>query len=692
MRLVTRTNFEESTAAKKSTVVAVMLTAVMVMALLLAPGVRADETSSGANSGKEGAAAGAAAPRTLRSVSTTAGYEASATTSDATGNAAPAMKPSAKAKAAGAHGAKRGEERKHSHYAHSDNTTPRAELFLGYSFLRNMPTDDGNRLAWLHGGSTSLAVNINRHFGLAEDFAGFHADRFGPFSPPTGGVGGASGNVFTFLVGPRLSFRHEWATPFLQALFGGVHATDVKLDNCAGVGCTVLPAETAFAITLGGGLDITVHRHVAVRLIQAEYLMTRFKDQTSLQGNTERQNDVRLSAGLVFRFGGDDRAAEPARPVTANCSVDKSMVYAGSDELVSVRVEASDPDNGSLTYSWTASDGPVEGTGAMMRWNTAGMSVGEHSLKAHVENGRGGRAECSAELRVEVRPNRAPTVACAADKNSVTAGEVVEITATASDPDNDPLSYSWTVGTGQNMSHMDATAASVRMPTAGMAPGEYRVIGKVDDGRGGTADCAVVVAVQVAAAPPEIAQLESRLALHSIYFPTARPTVNNPDAGVVDSQQQILKSLASDFLKYLTYRPEAHLILGGHADVRGSEAYNKELTGRRVESTKHYLVAHGVAASSIEVRSFGKEDTLSAEQVKQQMQENPELSPADRHAMLNNLHVIVLANNRRVDVALSTTGQQSVRRYPFNARDAMTLISTGGSGHEMGTHKKGSKR
>jgi hypothetical protein len=78
----------------------------------------------------------------------------------------------------------------------------------------------------------------------------------------------------------------------------------------------------------------------------------------------------------------------------------------------------------------------------------------------------------------------------------------------------------------------------------------------------------------------------------------------------------------------------------------------------------------------IDTRSFGKDENLDAEQIKQQMQENPELTAEDRQKMLKNLQVIVLANNRRVDVSLSTTGQQSVRRYPFNARDALALIST----------------
>jgi hypothetical protein len=37
-----------------------------------------------------------------------------------------------------------------------------------------------------------------------------------------------------------------------------------------------------------------------------------------------------------------------------------------------------------------------------------------------------------------------------------------------------------------------------------------------------------------------------------------------------------------------------------------------------------------------------------------------------------------LANNRRVDITLSTTGEQSVRRFPFNAKDALTLLSRSG--------------
>jgi outer membrane protein OmpA-like peptidoglycan-associated protein len=162
---------------------------------------------------------------------------------------------------------------------------------------------------------------------------------------------------------------------------------------------------------------------------------------------------------------------------------------------------------------------------------------------------------------------------------------------------------------------------------------------------------------------PEIKQLEAKLALHSIYFPTARPTSENPEGGLVDNQAEILKNLAEDFKKYLKYKPDARLILGGHADPRGS-------------------------ADHFETRSFGKEDQLSADQIKELIAQNPDLSPADTQKMLNNLQVLVLANNRRVDVTLSSTGQQSTRLYPFNAKDYLALISPKGGEKKPQVKKK----
>jgi len=145
---------------------------------------------------------------------------------------------------------------------------------------------------------------------------------------------------------------------------------------------------------------------------------------------------------------------------------------------------------------------------------------------------------------------------------------------------------------------------------------------------------------------------------------------------LLPSQEQILVTLAQDYTEYLKYMPDAHLILGAHADSRGTPEYNKRLTERRLARATDTLVANGVPADHIDMKSYGLENQLTAAQIKQQIADNPDLTPQDRKQMLANLQVMVLANNRRIDVTLSTTGQESTRRYPFNAKDFLALINT----------------
>ena len=128
-------------------------------------------------------------------------------------------------------------------------------------------------------------------------------------------------------------------------------------------------------------------------------------------------------------------------------------------------------------------------------------------------------------------------------------------------------------------------------------------------------------------------------------------------------------------MQYLTYKPDAHLILGGHADVRGGKDYNQLLSERRVKRAENYLIEKGVPADHLETKAYGMEENMSEEQVKKLLEDDPDLTAAEKQKFLRNLLTIRLANNRRVDVTLSTTGEQSVRRFPFNAHDALTLLS-----------------
>ena len=163
----------------------------------------------------------------------------------------------------------------------------------------------------------------------------------------------------------------------------------------------------------------------------------------------------------------------------------------------------------------------------------------------------------------------------------------------------------------------------------------------------------------------------------SVYFPTNRPRNLKHDAALLPSEQDALKTLADSFKAYLTAVPDAHLVLGGHADKRGPATYNQALSERRAELAKQFLVEQGIPEANLETKAYGKEQNLTIDQVKQLLDQNPNLSAADKQKALAKIQTVVLANNRRVDITLSKTGQESARLYPFNSPDYATLVNRG---------------
>jgi len=416
---------------------------------------------------------------------------------------------------------------------------------------------------------------------------------------------------------------------------------------------------------------MVLSKNFAWRVAQLDYLMTSFTGPAVTA--TGRQNSFRAGTGFVLRFGIPNPPPPPNHPPVAACSASPSSVFAGSGDSVAVHVNASDPDNDSLTYVYSATGGTVEGTGPEARWNSAGVAVGTYTVNVKVDDGRGGSASCAADIKVEEKPNHPPTAALSVERSPILPGERTGVTCKGSDPDNDPLTYSYTTTAGQIV----GSGSNVQFDATGLKPGSYTVKCTVNDGRGGTADASGIVEVKQPPEPPQVKQLEAKLSLHSIYFPTALPSVAKPMGGLLPSQEATLNALASDFKEYLKYRPDAKLILEGHADVRGAKDYNVKLSDRRVERVKTYLVEKGAPADHIETRAFGFEKNMTSEEVKKLIEAETGLTPAEKQKILKNLLTVRMANNRRVDVTLSTTGEQSVRRFPFSAKDALTLLSRG---------------
>lgn len=143
----------------------------------------------------------------------------------------------------------------------------KVELFGGYSYMRYGTSPSTN----LNGWELSGLYKVNHWLGGVADF---------------GGTYGSDVSVHTFLFGPQVSWPTR-ISPFAHVLlgaarFGGPHF---------GAGGST---DTSFSAAAGVGIDSKLTHGISWRVIQGEYLTTRFFGST--------QTSARVSTGIVIRF------------------------------------------------------------------------------------------------------------------------------------------------------------------------------------------------------------------------------------------------------------------------------------------------------------------------------------------------------------------------------------------------------
>ena len=74
-----------------------------------------------------------------------------------------------------------------------------------------------------------------------------------------------------------------------------------------------------------------------------------------------------------------------------------------------------------------------------------------------------------------------------------------------------------------------------------------------------------------------------------------------------DSLKPEFQAIMACHAKYLRDRPSSRITLQGHADERGSRAYNQGLGERRGNAVNSALQANGGSASQLTVVSYGEE-------------------------------------------------------------------------------------
>jgi outer membrane protein OmpA-like peptidoglycan-associated protein len=295
-------------------------------------------------------------------------------------------------------------------------------------------------------------------------------------------------------------------------------------------------------------------------------------------GNAQDRN------GFVIKAGYARQPAPPPPPnrqPMASCSVNPATIFTGSTDPVMVNVNASDPDGDALAYSWTASGGSIQGSGAQVTWMIGGLAPGNYRATVNISDNRGGTISCTADLRVDPRPNRPPTAMLSADRTTVLVGERVGFTANCMDPDGDPLTYTWTTNGGQIV----GTGAAVQLDTTGLAPGSYTVTVRCEDGRGGAADASATVQVQAPPPPPMASK------------------INQCDFSPVNSARvdNVCKRLLDDVALRLQNDPGATVVIVGFADP--AERQPATLAGTRATNVVNYLATdRGVNRARLSTR------------------------------------------------------------------------------------------
>jgi opacity protein-like surface antigen len=110
------------------------------------------------------------------------------------------------------------------------------------------------------------------------------------------------GNLFTYTFGPQIKYRAGKFEPFAEVLLGGAHS-NFYANACnkdTGLCGSKSPSNNAFALAIGGGIDIAVSEHFGIRLVDADYELTRFGN--NFTGGNNSQSNFRFQTGVQFRF------------------------------------------------------------------------------------------------------------------------------------------------------------------------------------------------------------------------------------------------------------------------------------------------------------------------------------------------------------------------------------------------------
>jgi len=169
---------------------------------------------------------------------------------------------------------------------------------------------------------------------------------------------------------------------------------------------------------------------------------------------------------------------------------------------------------------------------------------------------------------------------------TVLVGETSRCTATATDPDGDPVTYLWTAPAGT----FNPPNAQNTIWTAPGQPGNVVVTVTASDGRGGMATSMVTL---------QVIQREV-LVFDDVHFDFDRSELR-PD-GIAILNDAVMKLMAN---------PDIRVTIEGHTDSIGTAEYNIGLGQRRATVVNDYLVSRGIMAGRLQTVTYGEDRPIA---------------------------------------------------------------------------------
>ena len=168
------------------------------------------------------------------------------------------------------------------------------------------------------------------------------------------------------------------------------------------------------------------------------------------------------------------------------------------------------------------------------------------------------------------------------DPGVVAPGQDTRCSATATDPDGDPVTYLWTAPSGT----FSAPTGQNTNWTAPATVGNVPLTVTATDSRGGTATATVIVQVV----------RREELVFEDVHF----------DFDRFNLRPEALKILEVAVTR-LQANPDVRVTIEGHCDSIGTVEYNLALGERRANAVRDYLASRGITNVRLRTVSYGEE-------------------------------------------------------------------------------------